>query len=514
MKLIDSIDLPDPRLMGTREGRYLAMKHDPLLFAFHYLPHHLKDKSTGDDFTLSEFHQEIIEYGRSWSLPDHQGQRNTFITARGGGKSTWLFIILPIWAGAFGHQRFVAAFSDSAAQAEMHLRSVKKEFNTNERLRADFPSLCTPRQRAGVSRDESYNNNEIIMQNDFVFFARGADTASLGMKVDSERPSLILLDDIEGGESNYSNVEMRKRLRTLTDDIFPLNVYADVAIVGTTTAPGSIIDQIKLVAQFEKEFEGSRADFRETLSPELRWVVDENINCTYYPAILDEDTDTMRSLWPEKWSLEWLLERRHQRQFKKNFMCRPISDSSEYWDDEDIKILNLEDYAKTVLSIDPAVTTNRKSDFTGLAVLSQGTELHKRNVFLRHVEQQKLSPGALIERVQELIEEYDVDLVIVETNMGGDLWKQQFAGLGAKFKFERATVKKEVRAQAALDWYQKERVYHVAHFPTAEEQLKNFPNVMHDDMVDAIAAGVKYFLGTKSGQQKFSAMRVNYNNRY
>lgn len=512
MKLIDQLDIPDPRIMATAEGRRLACKHDPLLFAYHYLKHHLVIEHTKSE-SLSEFHLLMIEYGKTWAIPGHKPERNTFITARGGGKSTWIFLILPIWAAAYGHQKFIAAFSDSATQAKLHLKTMKNEFNNNARLRADFPELCQPQRGAGgVERNTSYNDDNIVMQNGFVCMARGADTASLGMKFGTLRPTMILLDDIEGGESNYSNMEVQKRLRTLLDDIFPLNIHADVAIVGTTTKPGAIIDQIRQVAEWREDFPGPESEFRESLSPNLRWAVDEKMNCVYVPALVGPEDD-LRSIWEEQWPLEYLLEQRHTRSFAKNFMCRPINDNAEYWDDEDIKVCPQAEYGNTIISIDPAVTTNKNSDSTGIAIFSRGINAQSKNIFLRHVEEVKLSPDALKEHVAELIEEYGARVVLVESNMGGDLWKQLFAGLGAKFKFERATVKKEIRAQSALDWYQKDRVFHAASFPSAEAQLKNFPNVIHDDMVDAISAGVKYFLGNKSGQ-KFGSTVVKYNENY
>lgn len=513
MKLTDHLNVPDARVMATREGRYLACKHDPLLFAFHYLQHHLTIEHN-QEVSLSEFHLLMIEYGKTWAVPGHAPERNTFITARGGGKSTWLFTILPIWAAAYGHQKFIAAFSDSAGQAKLHLKTMKHEFNNNERLRADFPDLCQPQRGAGgVERNTSYNDDNIIMANGFVCMVRGADTASLGMKVGTLRPTLILLDDIEGGESNYSDTEMNKRLRTLLDDIFPLNIHADVAVVGTTTRPGAIIDQVRMVAEWHDQYEGEPSQFRESLAPQYRWVVDERMNCVYVPALMDEGTENERSIWEEQWPLETLQAQRHTRSFAKNFMCRPVSENSDYWDDDDIQVLPQTEYGRTIISIDPAVTTNKNSDSTGIAVFSRGTGVHDKNIFLRHIEAVKLGPEELREHLSDLIDRFEARLIIVETNQGGMLWKQLFSGLGAKFKYEHNTVKKEIRAQAALDWYQKERVFHDAHWPAAEEQLKNFPNVLHDDMVDAISAGVKYFLGTQGGA-KFKPTVVKYNNNY
>lgn len=514
MKLSEAIPEYNTELLKHKEGRLVMTKHDPLLFALIYL----KDHITGLDkeISLSEFHMGLVEYAKSWSKPNPtpraKENRTAFIAPRSGGKSTWVFLILPMWAAAHGHQQFVAAFSDSATQAEMHLMSFKNELETNELLQADFPDLCSPAMGHYRNRQIANNRHQIIQKNGFIFMARGSDTASLGMKVGSVRPSLIILDDIEPGESNYSDNHVESRRRTLTDDIFMLNEFATVAIVGTTTKQGSIIDQIRMVAELSKSFEGTQAEFREALPVRLRWVIDERIGCQYWPALLDEGSETMRSLWPEKWPLAYLMENRHTRSFAKNMQCRPVSEDADYWSEGDIDVQVLESYGNTIIAVDPAVTTNKKSDYTGIAVVSRGPKATD-DIYIRHVEEVKLSPDELRSHVNTLIERYEAKVVIVETNQGGDLWSQLFAGLPAKFRFYRTSIKKEIRASQALDWYQKNKVHHCAFFPAAEEQMKNFPNVMHDDMVDAISSGVNYFMGAGSSLRP-SMVNVKWNDNY
>lgn len=511
MNLSDKLNEYDRALFDTKAGRIAATKYDPFLFAILYLPDHITDSQ--GLITLSEFHEDVIDYALTWTNKISgapKANRTCFIAPRGVGKSTWLFTILPLWAAAHGHQKFIAAFADSASQAEEHLSTFVKELENNQKLRNDFPELCTPKTGGYRERAIAMNRSQILMSNGFIFMARGADTSSLGMKVGTLRPTLIILDDIEKGESNYSDAAIQSRLKTVTDDIFMLNEFAPVAIVGTTTKMGSIIDQIRSVNEMRSQYEGTDKDFREALPAQLRWVPDEKIGLRYWPALLDEDTETMRSVWPEKWTLEHLLETRHTRTFAKNMQCRPISDGSDYWDDDDIQVDQCDEYSRTIISVDPAVTTNKKSDYTGISVISRGSGRKFNTLYVRHVEAVKLGPDELKSHLSELIEEYDAKVVLVETNQGGDLWKQLFSGLPAKFNYKHTSIKKEIRAQQALDWYQKNKVKHVAHFPAAEEQLKNFPNVINDDMVDSISSGVNYFLG-KGKTTKVSAITTKWN---
>lgn len=478
------------QLISTSAGRRLLTEHDPLLFAYIYFPHHLKDGQ--GNMTVCDFHLDLLDYARSWAKPigARKEHRAAFIAPRSSGKSTWIFLLLPMWAAAHGHRSFVAAFSDSETQAITHLQTFKMELSTNRLLQEDYPDLCTGR-KVGDSQKEMLNNrNQIMQANGFIFMAKGADSASLGMKLGAKRPDVLLFDDIEPGESNYSEHLARQRRETLQADLFPLNDWAVVGIVGTTTMPNSLIDQMRKVQAFKADYEGDPADLREALEPEQRWVVDENIDVHYWPVILNDEDGTERSLWPERWPMEALAADRHTRAFQKNMMNRPISSDGGYWDDEDIDIDQPEFFRQTVVSVDPAVTTKKASDYTGIAVVSMGSD---GRIYVRHAEQVKLGSDALNDHVTALINEYGAGVCIVETNQGGDLWRQVFNGIPAKFYSIRQKEKKEVRAAEAVDFYKRGQVKHTAHFHIAEEQMLAFPHVTHDDVVDAIVTGVLTF---------------------
>lgn len=467
--------------------------------------------------TLCEFHLDLLDYAKQWTLPTgaRKQTRACFIAPRQSGKSTWIFLLLPMWAAAHGHRKFVAAFSDSEQQAMTHLYTFKQELETNDLLNKDFPEFCAVHKSNNNARAMMDNRNQTRRANDFIFMAKGADSAALGMKVGEKRPDVLLFDDIEPGESNYSAYEAAKRKVTLQSDLFPLNDWAAVAIVGTTTMPNSLIDQMRKVGEAKSEWDARYEDrkvvdlnpdtniieevpFRESLDPDLRWVLDENISVHYWPVILRDGLEgsedvlgpTERSLWPERWSMESLNQDRHTRAFAKNMMNRPISADGGYWDESDIDIDQAEFYRHTLISIDPAVTTAKRSDYTGIAVVSLGSD---GCLYVRHAEQVKLGSDALADHVAVLVRDFEVGIALVETNQGGDLWRQVFNGLPCRFVAIRQKEKKEIRAAEAVDFYKRGQVKHTKHFHIAEEQMLAFPHTTHDDVVDAISTGVLAF---------------------
>lgn len=472
----------DERLLADSEGRKLLTRLDPLAFSLIFLPHHLRGPETDEQITFSEFHIELADLARRLVKPIGgmpAELRDAFVAPRGVGKSTWLFLILPLWLAAHGHRKFIAAFANAATQAQDHLGTFKRETENNPLLRHDFPELCTPARRlkgATISDSQSM----YVAANDFVFAARGIDSANLGLKIGARRPDHLILDDIEGTEGNYTSTMKDHRLATLLSGILPLNVFASVTMAGTVAIPGAIIDDIA-------------AKQRGDEHPE--WVDDENFTPRYYPAIVANDDGTERSLWPEKWPMAYLETVRHTRQFQSQMMNLPHATDSVFWSGDDFTIR--EDFKVThqILSIDPAVTTKEKSDYTGLSVI--GFNRFEGVCIVWDAWQVKLAPGEpLRQKVLQILDAYpDTTGVVVEVNQGGDAWEESILhDLPVKVKTVSNTVHKEVRAGSLLAKYQRGKVVHAKRIPVLENQMLRFPHGANDDLIDSVGTGVTVFL--------------------
>src|SRR5688572_26012752 len=82
----------------------VALGQDPVAFAVIYLEQHLTARETGNRLTFSEVHLEWARIAESWKAGEQplepRSNRHAFIAPRGMGKSTWWFLILPLWAAA------------------------------------------------------------------------------------------------------------------------------------------------------------------------------------------------------------------------------------------------------------------------------------------------------------------------------------------------------------------------------------------------------------------------------
>lgn len=476
------------------EHRRRATRDDPMLFALVYLSRHLADPETGR-VTLSDVHVAWAKSAKTWRkrAPEPMASRRAEVAPREMGKSTWWFLLLPMWAAAHDHVGFTAAFADTEAQAQGHLATFKAELDTNALLREDFPELCAPRTRGRgtvlADRVSLYH-----ARSGFVFAAAGMDSSNLGMKVGDRRPELIVLDDIEPHEAKYSETLAAKRLNTLREAILPLNVYAHVIIVGTVTMVGSIVHQI---------VKANRGEIDDLPADEGNgWVLTERITARHWRPIILDDDGNRASIWPAKWPLSFLESIEHTRQYAKNYDNDPLGADGDYWTLDDITRGTLPGVTRILIELDPAVTTNKKSDFTGIAVIgwappSKGSGGGAGKCIVLEARQVKKDGAALRLDILDTIERWGAGLVRIESNQGGDLWKGILWGLPVNLRAHPAgTASKEVRAADALNHYQRGRVIHLegADLREAEGQLVAFPKAPHDDMVDAIGAGIRYFL--------------------
>jgi hypothetical protein len=473
-----------------------ALAADPVAFAVLYLSHHLKDRD--GRITWSEAHFGWAREAEHWKerADEPMAHRVAEIAPRECGKSTWWFLILPLWAAANGHSRFAAAFAQASAQAETHLSTFKHELDSNALLRLDYPLLCEPaRRKTGTTVAD--RAGMLHTRSGFVFAARGIDSAVLGMKVGDRRPDLLILDDVEPDEANYSPDQATKRLGTVTDSILPLNIYARVVFVGTVTMPGSIMHQLV------KSAKGVEVE---------PWIKDENIKAHHTRPIVVQDDGTEASVWESKWPIAWLQSVRHTRSFAKNYDNDPMAREGVYWVREDFQygVPDGRRWTKTILAVDPAVTSRKTSDFTGLAVVSFLPELRQRptrehpkgrvlapsGVVIRKSLGVRLSGQHLKAKAVELMGEFpEIRAVVVETNQGGDLWKDVFGGIPlVKVITTYSTQPKEVRFATSLENWQRKRVWHAERFATLEEQAVGFPRAAYDDVVDGAVIGVDYFL--------------------
>ena len=483
--------IPDGDLLKFPETRRALTKANPLLFALLYLPHHLKNAQ--GEISFSRMHLEMYRWAAAtWhQKPGLYDCRDAFICPRGAGKSSMLMCLLPVWASCHRFVHFIAGYSDSEGTIKNHHATFKTELRENELLREDFPWMRLDKAATDAMEAEGQAAGDVTDTammlktiGGFIFAVKSISSNSLGLKVGSRRPDLIALDDVERQGGDYSPKQAEKRRLAIVGGILgqakPLG--ARVVLVGTNLMIGSIIDGMIRKVKGEEY-------------PE--WIDEEEFKVHWYKPFIVGDDGEKRSMWPAVWRTEDLIAREHTESFAIDMLNEPMAKGGSFWEREDFQYgsIPMNQVSFGVLSIDPATTSTRSSDYTAMAVVLFSRSLMRYEVVYSH--QMKLTPKEIRLKVEDLITMYpEITSVMIETNQGGDTWAEILRGIPVKMNQVKAVVSKEMRAQRTLNVYQTiapdglPRVLHRKRFPDLERQMCAFPAVGHDDLVDSVTTAV------------------------
>lgn len=170
-----------------------------LPWALQYLPHHF-------EAAPAEFHRIIAE--------DAENYNNLVVAApRGHAKTTLMALAFPLYRAAVFHEPYTLIVSDTATQAEQRTADIYAELNDNEALIDRYPHLALPEgrdyKRAGRAKRTA---RDFITVGTIRMTAAGAGQSLRGIKTGKQRPSLILVDDLENDE-NVLTFDQREKLK-------------------------------------------------------------------------------------------------------------------------------------------------------------------------------------------------------------------------------------------------------------------------------------------------------------
>jgi hypothetical protein len=461
---------------GTPAQRRAICEAHPILFALVYFSHAMRSPETNWELSLNQFHIDMLMEAKQWRYPwGPLEYRVGWVGPREIGKTT-IGRILIIWVLAYKFRMVVVFLTGISKRARQRLADLKREFRTNKLLRLDFPDLCEP------IPGEVDNSSEYISKGGHAIAVNGFDENVLGFQTLNMRPQMIWLDDIEKTGARYSAAEKAKRLRMLLEQVFPMNINAAVVIVGTVVRYGSMMHEIVQAAGG-----GNRED----------WIVSEKIDCRYYPAIvINPRTGQEESIWELRWSMDFINGYRHTDNFLLGWMNQPIASTAGFWKTDDFRYNFpwLIDFQ--VLAIDPAVKSEDQHDPTGFAIV--GFDASKMHAVVQFAEALRLDPDGTRRYVEFLLTNNpSITHIVVEDNNGGDYIARQIrpivpAHVKIVQEFEpdsKAIVYKELH-----DWYQLGWIWHVPGLIALEQQQRSYPDVDHDDILDAVAKACRVHL--------------------
>ena len=215
------------------------------------------------------------------------------------------------------------------------------------------------------------------------------------------------------------------------------------------------------------------------------------------PAILDENTDHEKSLWPAQWSLEALKNTRSSidpRYWNAQYMQNPTSDMAALVSRKDWQIWESDDPPPceyVIQSWDTAFETKQTSDYsacTTWGVFYNNEDKGNPNIIMLDAFKDRMTFPELKQIALKHYKEWQPDAFIVEKKASGGPLIQELRNMGIpvqEFSPSRGN-DKMVRLNAVADLFTSGKVWAPDTRWAREviEEIASFPVGEHDDFVD------------------------------
>lgn len=154
-----------------------------------------------------------------------------------------------------------------------------------------------------------------------------------------------------------------------------------------------------------------------------------------------------------------------------------------------------DDLERIIVAVDPAGTSKRNSDETGIVVAG----IRGGVTYILADKSGKYTPHGWAVTVRNLYEDYSADAVVAETNFGADMVESTLRTSGVDARIMKVTARrsKAVRAEPVLGLYEQGKVKHCGAFPELEEQMTEWVPFSGDspDRLDAMVYAVTSLSG-------------------
>ena len=514
-------------LYGDEAGDYLFNRYRDHLFDYHGLAWTLGKKSfryfcsvflygllfdySGDNIPLSKKHYQIWEELQDVML-NRNNTRNCYVFPRSFGKSTTITIPLALWAALYCIHPFVVVDSATEKQAENFINTMKIQIEDNHLIKSCFGDV--------INKELKYNASEIeldIKPQRSKIQCVSSTSSVRGINYGSFRVGLLILDDAQDEKQITTDKACADLNARINNGILKAlqNKNNHVVALGTVQRKGDLYDTLLhsttwkshtekciLVDDIDEYFRTSKG--WQTIRKILR-TKNTNENALYdaenYYLEHKQELD-FPLIWNNYDCFDLALEYFEDSvSFKKERQCdinslgeKRITSLSA------IPAADIEnkEYTNTILSVDPASTANKKSDYSAFCVLSD-TDNHIK--YARKCIIDRLEFNDYIKMILSLLVSYpDINTISIEkqTYSGADVIKlreqiQRIPELMCRpitYINKARTKNKDSRIDTVIPDINMGRIVFNEDDIDAINQIKEFAGTAyteHDDMIDCVA---------------------------
>jgi len=468
---------------------YLATR--PMAWGKTFFPHHFRMESP-------KFHAELVQGAMENLLLSVAAPRES-------AKSTILVFLYPFHGIMFKRFHFIVLLSNTFKKAAMHLDTIKKELMDNAALKEAFPGITITRDAEGDSEFRHPDGFSVK------FLCKGVDQLGSirGVKFGAYRPDLIICDDMEDDELVKNPVRRRDLQLEYDEALIPAGERGKCQIINVGTILHDDCQMAKLI--------------NDQYYPEFKKLI--------YRAHINPGKKDERSLWPEKWTLEWLnmMMKSKPNVYAKELQNDPVAGVNVRFVREMFRKWRIQDgnyqlfdnhgnmvssdslkHCKAAISCDLAWEEDKDADS---CVLMPGLLTPDSNILVYpYLSRKGVRPTNIIEYLFTTVERLE-----------------KMTGSSVPIGFEKAMLEKVTRwilrqemkkrnkflITKSLSWegdkierieirleprYAQGAIYHMEGMGDLEHELERFPSGAHDDLPDALQGLVQMLENPKAKQ--------------
>jgi predicted phage terminase large subunit-like protein len=483
-------------------------------FAKFFMSEHLK-------YLPSKAHREI--YDLLYEITHKRNCKLAIAAPRDFGKSTLVTLIYIVWSICYEKEKFIVILSNTASQARHILENIRKELSENQRLRAAFPEIF---ETEGRPKPPRWTQHDIITRNGIEVLAAGSGQQIRGRKHGSHRPTLIIADDLESAENNFSNESREKQKNWFGKSILRLgSEETNYFFIGNLYHPHCLlseyVDPQLNPVWISKVYRviivwPARADlwekWRNIYRGREKFGEANGLEgaLKYYQANKEAMDEGAVLLWPERHTLYSLMIAREENEisFMSELQNSPLdskeclfnTDELQYWTNtyptvEDL-LHALGDNAEFYGACDPSLgSQNLKGDYSAIIVLARD----KRDGVLYIIEAdiKRRTPDETIEDILAYYKRYKCINFGIETNQFQKMMLTQLEEKGRKqglyISLEQFnnTTDKVKRIQSLQPLVKNGTIKFSKYLKLLLEQARDFPKGAFDDGLDALEMAVR-----------------------
>ncbi|MCQ2016791.1 terminase [Clostridium butyricum] len=407
-----------------------------------------------DDNTARELcssHYELWDMADRMLIQDEFDKTN-IVCPRGFAKTTIYDFAVISWCICYKESIFTILIGKKDKDATQFMDDILQLFEKNKRIIDNFGQLIDRKKN-------TVNANEIEFSNGCDLQAVGSGTSIRGRKYGNVRPTLVIGDDAQDDNDVLTAEARQKKYDTWckqVENVGDTAVYRKGKKIKKATkivSIGTVLHLECLISRLSKNPDYKTILKRAIILKDGQTVDDifesdlwQQCHDIYFDEKFNENQryenakkfylnhyDEMQFpvLWPEKWDCFEDLAVDYWKN-RKTFMSEKMNDGSsigEKWF-KSIRTQISEEienhrFIKTMLTVDPASTTKKKSDSTNIMV---GSKAVNDFTYVRDVVHKKMGFKQYCEKVVDLLRKYlDITHINIEKNtfQGADVLKIQ-----------------------------------------------------------------------------------------